>query len=80
MNKSSLNYILNPIRTGGSQQGSTRWKLGETKMKIIKRIEDEYEELICGFISELKRQGVSGREIGIRLAQIIEIFKEWEDK
>ena len=49
-------------------------------MKIIKRIEDEYEELICGFISELKRQGVSGREIGIRLAEIIEIFKEWEDK
>ena len=27
----SLTTILNPIQTGGSKRGSTRWRLGETK-------------------------------------------------
>jgi len=36
--ESSLNIILNTIQTGGSQQGSTRWWLGETKMLEINKI------------------------------------------
>ena len=41
MNKRGISLILNPIQTGGSQRGATRWKLGETKMEDIKIIQGD---------------------------------------
>jgi len=63
----SLSLILNPIQTGGSQQGSTWWRLGETKMEesldykkaceeAIDSLEEEFENGAKAMLSFIQRE------------------------
>ena len=46
--------------------------------KLIKHFEEIYEEILIGFIMELKRQNRSdGRLIGKELAKLTEIMRSW---
>ena len=47
-------------------------------VKIIEEIDEMYEEILIGFILELKEQNVNGREIGKELARITQIIGVWE--
>ena len=47
-------------------------------VKIREVFDEMYEDMLMGFIIELKEQNVNGRKIGKELARITQIIGVWE--
>ena len=49
-----------------------------SKIKLKQELDTIYEEILIGFILELRKQNVSGREIGRKLVDLTELMEVWD--
>ena len=47
------------------------------KENLKTKLDECYEEVLIGFILELRKQNVNGREIGRYLADLIQLMEVW---